>query len=97
METKDKIDKVLSGAKVFLHTKNARYGDSALNPVSVFTKHVKRENEQGVNGILIRLDDKLKRISNSDVLRKNDVVDILGYLVLLCCAKDWYDFSDLID
>lgn len=97
METREKINKVIDSIKDLLFEKNKRYGDSALNPLDVFTAHVKRDNPKGVNLILIRLDDKLKRIKNSSELRKNDVADVLGYVVLLCGACDWLDFSDLID
>lgn len=71
--------------------KNRRYGNSALEPVQVFAKQPP--------GMLIRtrIDDKLSRIKNAGELRRNDVVDILGYLVLLCVAEGWTDFRDLID
>jgi len=46
---------------------------------------------------LNRIDDKLSRIKNSEELRKNDVVDLMGYLVLLCIKKGWMNFKDLID
>ena len=45
----------------------------------------------------IRLDDKVKRVKNSKELRKNDIIDLTGYLVLLCIEKDWLNFDDLID
>lgn len=89
--TAEKISKVCDSEKAFLLEKNKRYGDSALNPVHVFSK---ADTEQE---ILTRLDDKISRIKNSDTLRKNDVVDLSGYLKLLCCLKGWTDFSELID
>ena len=97
METKEKINRVTSSLNELLAIKNARYGDSALNPIGIFTKHMSKENTTALNLILTRLDDKLQRIKNADVLRKNDVVDLMGYCTLLCCAKDWTDFKDLID
>ena len=95
-ETKDKIETVLKSMQEFLIEKNNRYGDSALNPVGIFGKHVKK-GQEAANGILIRLDDKLGRIKNADQLRKNDLVDITGYLTLLLCAMGYDDFEDLID
>jgi hypothetical protein len=95
--TKQKINKVTKSLNELLEIKNDRYGDSALNPMTVFTGHVSKENTTSVNLILTRLDDKLQRIKNSNVLRKNDVADLMGYCTLLCCSKDWTDFSDLID
>lgn len=55
----------------FLTEKNKRYGNSALEPLKVFSK--------------------------TDELRRNDVIDLVGYLVLLSIAKGWTDFNDLID
>ena len=91
------IKKVTENLNSFLCEKNKRYGDSALNPLSVFSKHVNKDGLSSINSILIRLDDKLKRVKNSSTLRKNDIVDITGYLILLCCANGWLDFKDLID
>lgn len=71
--------------------KNKRYGNSALEPVGVFNK-----DDPG-KGILIRLDDKLKRIKETSEVRKNDVADLMGYLSLYCVAQGWVDFMDQID
>jgi len=49
------------------------------------------------NSIYVRIDDKLNRVINSDELRKNDVVDIAGYLVLLMVSKGWLDFDEFLD
>ena len=58
--------------------KNRKYGDSALNPVRVFSRASTREQ------ILVRLDDKLSRLSRGSGREDEDVVlDILGYLILL--------------
>lgn len=91
METKEKIKVICDNIKEFLIQKNINYGDSALSPLNVFSKL------DASNSICIRLDDKLKRIQNSQELRKNDVTDIIGYLVLLCCDKEWLDFKEFID
>ena len=71
--------------------KNRRYGDAALNPPRIFGK------AGATDSIAVRLDDKLGRIANADEPRKNDVADIMGYLVLYCVSRGWSDFSDLID
>jgi len=91
MRTEAKIKAICDGMKALLLEKNARYGDSALHPLQVFSRLNPSE------GILIRLDDKLSRVSNSANLRKNDTADLIGYLVLLCAAEGWTDFADLID
>ena len=62
-----------------LVSKNKKYGNSALEPLGVFSNLDARE------GLLIRIDDKLKRIKNGSLERDDeDVVnDLIGYLVLL--------------
>ena len=77
--------------KRFLLEKNKRYGNSALEPINIFSKLSSEE------GIKLRMDDKVKRIKNSDELRKNDVVDLTGYLILMCVHKKWTNFDDLLD
>ena len=68
--------------------KDKKYGNSALKPLDIFAKH----HPYGA-----RIDEKLARIKNSEELRKNDVADIIGGLMLLCKDNDWDNFEDLID
>jgi hypothetical protein len=95
MADRKDLEKVVDGIKEFLLEKNKRYGNSALEPLVIFTKH--KNGDRTRDGILERLDDKLMRIKNADELRKNDVADIIGYLLLLCASQEWNDFKDLID
>lgn len=90
-ETRAAITSVGESLTELLLEKNKRYGNSALNPPKVFSK------QDAAPSIAIRLDDKLGRIANSEQPRRNDVADIMGYLVLYCVAQGWTDFSDLID
>lgn len=90
-ETQKKISETVDNLKKFLLEKNKNYGDSALNPVRIFSKLDSTEQ------IRIRLDDKINRIINSDELRKNDIVDATGYLILLMVSKDWTNFDEFID
>jgi hypothetical protein len=85
------IPEVLSGMEELLLYKNEKYGDSTGSPLNAFSKL------SGEEGILVRLDDKLKRIITSPELRKNDVSDMIGYLVLLCRAKGWTNFKEYMD
>lgn len=88
---KDKINEVYKAHKELLLEKNKRYGNSALEPLGLFFKGT------ATDSIGIRLDDKLARVKNSDELRKNDVSDLIGYLMLLSISKGWLDFKDQID
>jgi len=58
--------------------KNRAYGDTATNPVNVFSKLPAKE------GILARLDDKLMRIKNKGLndITEDTVADLIGYLLL---------------
>jgi hypothetical protein len=68
--------------KDLLLEKNRKYGDSALNPVRVFSKSDPLEQ------IRVRLDDKLSRVRNEQQDEDEDVItDLVGYLILLQVAK----------
>lgn len=90
MTTVERLDKFFDQMFSFLEKKNLKYGDSALNPLQIFAK-------QEHNGIVYRIDDKLARIKNSQELRKNDVIDLIGYLSLLAIEKNWDDLSDILE
>ena len=90
------IHAVTSGLEEMLIEKNRRYGDSVLNPVGIFSKHIDADQDTSFNAICARLDDKLARIKNSEILRGNDVADLLGYLVFLAIKME-IDFNALID
>lgn len=77
--TQEKICEITDAIKDLLLYKNNKYGDSALKPNNVFYKG------DSTNSILIRLDDKVGRVkSNPDKNpRVNDIVDIVGYSILL--------------
>jgi len=83
--TQTKIIELTNSIQKLLLVKNQRYGDAAITPKRRFSK---ASPEQG---ILIRLDDKLNRIEQSDELRINDISDMIGYLVLLLIAKGLED------
>jgi hypothetical protein len=70
---------VLSEIRDMLISKNEKYGNSALEPLGVFSQLSAKE------GLLIRIDDKLKRIKNGSLDRDDEDVinDLIGYLVLL--------------
>ena len=91
MSAQQEIKNVCASMQELLLEKNKRYGNSALEPVGIFSRQDSGES------IKIRLDDKIGRIQNSNELRKNDVADLIGYLVLLAISEGWTDFGELID
>ena len=82
---------VLDGLEGILRYKNKAYGNSGLSEVGVLSK------SSALEKLLARADDKIARIQNSNVLRKNDVCDLMGYLVLICAKQGWNNFDDQKD
>ena len=79
MNFREEVSSILDEIRDILVSKNEKYGNSALEPIGVFSKLSPKE------GLLIRIDDKLKRIKNGSLDKDDeDVVnDLIGYLVLL--------------
>lgn len=61
--------------------KNERYGDSALNPVRVFSDASTTEQ------LRVRIDDKISRLSRGSAGGEDVVKDLIGYLILLRIAE----------
>lgn len=72
--------------KAMLLAKNAAYGDSAMDPVRVFSKASPSEQ------IRVRIDDKISRLSRghamADESMRDTVRDLIGYLVLLLIVEE---------
>lgn len=67
----------LDRVKVVLVEKNRAYGDAAGNPLRIFSRL------QAAEGIKLRIDDKLSRISRGDGSGDEDaILDLVGYLAL---------------
>lgn len=81
-KSQESIAEIVDATKDLLLYKNRMYGDSALNPIGIFTEHIKTVPANTAS-ILVRLDDKLGRVKNAPALRINDVSDIIGYCTLL--------------
>ena len=71
------------GIKALLLSKNEKYGNSALKPVTVFSKLNSAE------AIKARIDDKLSRIANTGLndATEDTLDDLIGYLLLLKIAN----------
>ena len=82
-ETEDQIDRVMREITEMLVAKNRAYGDSALDPVRVFSK------SDAIEQIYVRIDDKLSRVKRGHEYPGDDTIfDLVGYLVLLLIAKE---------
>jgi len=79
------IVSVCDAIKELLLQKNAAYGDSALSPLRIFSR------ADPVAQIMVRIDDKLSRLSRGHALPDETldatVDDLIGYLVLLKVAR----------
>jgi|TARA_B100000424_G_C22941490_1_gene501045 hypothetical protein len=84
MTTESKIKSKCKALEKLLVSKNEAYGDSALEPLNVFSA------ANAISAIKIRIDDKLKRIKNSGLVdaTEDTLQDLAGYLILLMIAKD---------
>lgn len=81
-QTQADIATICDGIKELLLEKNRKYGDSALNPIRVFSK------SDNIEQIRVRIDDKLSRLRNQQQDEDEDVVnDLIGYFILLKVAQ----------
>ena len=82
MTFQQKVHAVLTDIETMLIEKNRAYGDSALNPVRVFS--TANTTEQ----IRVRIDDKLSRLARGTAAGEDTRRDLIGYLVLLELAEN---------
>lgn len=80
-ETQQSIVEECRRVAELLVAKNRAYGDSALDPLRVFSR------ADPVEQLRVRIDDKLSRIARGDSAGEDTVLDLLGYLVLLRVAQ----------
>lgn len=77
-QTQTEIVIACNEIKDLLLDKNRKYGDSALNPVRIFSKSDSAEQ------LKVRIDDKLNRLKNLQEDETEDTItDLIGYLILL--------------
>lgn len=78
----DKIVNACMEVTFMLVEKNKSYGDSALNPIRIFSK------ADNIEQLKVRIDDKLNRVNNSQGFPgDNDIDDLIGYLILFKIAN----------
>lgn len=78
-----KVQAVLHRIEALLLEKNKHYGNSALEPIRIFS----RDNAEQL--LRARIDDKLSRIARGDggETERQAREDLMGYLVLLAIAE----------
>lgn len=82
MKFDQEVTEILDNIGAMLSAKNEAYGNSALEPVRIFSR------ADPVEQIRIRLDDKLSRIARGHEYPGDDTIDdLIGYLVLYKIAS----------
>lgn len=77
------VHRILNGVAETVVQKNVSYGDSALNPIRVFSKADRMEQ------LFVRLDDKLSRVQRGSEYPGDDTLrDIIGYATLILIARE---------
>lgn len=82
MTFKEKVEKIANDVCSMLVAKNESYGNSALDPVRIFSK------ADSVEQIKVRIDDKLSRLQRGNNLGEDTINDLIGYLFLLKIAGE---------
>ena len=78
-----RINETVDRLRDMLLKKNASYGNSALEPVRIFSHCDPTEQ------IRTRIDDKLSRlIKGHEMANEDTYIDLWGYLTLLIIAED---------
>lgn len=82
--SESQIKEVTNHLQELLITKNKAYGNSALEPINIFSKN------NAVDSLCARIDDKLSRIKNKGLSDETEdtLFDLAGYLILLIIARD---------
>ena len=75
----EKLDEVASKVVNLLKSKNKAYGNTALDPVQIFSRL------DATEAICARIDDKIRGIKNKGINDQTEdtVDDLIGYLLLL--------------
>lgn len=82
--SKEQIKNVTGRVYRMLADKNDAYGNSALDPINIFSKG------DAVESLCARIDDKLARIKNRGMSDETEdtLFDLCGYIILLIIAKE---------
>jgi len=85
--SEEQITEVTNQLQELLIQKNRAYGNSALEPLNIFSQ------QNAVDSLCARIDDKLSRIKNKGLNDQTEdtLFDLAGYLILLIIAKNEQD------
>jgi len=84
-----KVRTILDDMATLLVEKNTAYGNSALDPVRIFSKADTLEQ------LYVRLDDKINRVKQGHEFPGDDTIrDIIGYCTLILIAREDNDDND---
>lgn len=81
LEFHELLDEELATIRSVLVRKNEAYGNSALEPVRIFSQ------SDAVEQLKVRIDDKLSRLMRGADAGEDTEFDLLGYLILLRIAR----------
>lgn len=84
-DTQEKIRVACDSIRDMLLAKNKAYGDSAINPLRVFSSADPAEQ------LRVRIDDKLSRLARGqqkEQVPEDTVRDLIGYLVFLLVLQE---------
>jgi len=75
------VDAAVKEIRDLLVQKNQAYGNSALDPVRIFSK------ADAMEQLFVRIDDKLSRLKRGHAAGEDVVKDLQGYLLLVRVAQ----------
>lgn len=85
--TQNLIGEECDAIKDLLLQKNKAYGNSAIDPVRIFSKASAEEQ------IKVRIDDKLSRICRGEEAGEDVIQDLIGYFILFRVAKRFQEIK----
>ena len=89
-DSKHDIIRIMDATKKLLIHKNEKYGDSALNPLAIFTDGDARNN------LGARMEDKLMRLKEVGMTAEaiDTLYDLQGYITLMIIAIERHENVD---
>jgi hypothetical protein len=86
MTVRELIEKECKSISDLLCKKNDAYGNSAFEPINIFSKL------EAIEQLNVRIDDKLNRIAkgqNTELVTEDTEQDLIGYLILKRAYKKY--------